>query len=169
MIESKQEVVKQNDEINKIYPYSINTVRLYTLRNTASIKVISGFIRFGVGGMNVDNASSGGFFVPIDLENARLKAKGVQLLKHGGNTFERHPDTNCKFEGFEIPHFKEIVNLTVELSRHFSNKMIGWDIAVGNDEPIFIEGNSNGSLLMSQIACGGFRNNRHYSALLKEI
>lgn len=162
-----QEVIKQNRLVSQIYPYLINTLRVYTLKdNNGDAKVVASFMRFGIGGMNIDNASSGGFFVPVDLSAGILKEEGIQLLKHGGNTFKSHPDTQYKFKGFEIPYFRQILDMTIELSSHFRNIMIGWDIAIGNDEFIFIEGNSNGSLLMSQIACGGFKTHPIYSSLL---
>lgn len=126
-------------------------------------------MRFGTNKKNIDNASSGGFFVPINLASGTLEEKGMQLLKHGGKTYMEHPDTGFKFKGFKIPYFKDVVNETINVSSNFTNKMIGWDIAIGENEIIFIEGNSNGSLLMSQIACGGFNNHPVYSKILQNL
>lgn len=165
-----QEVIKQNEEISKIYPHSINTIRIYTLKdNNANIKVISALMRFGVNGKSVDNASSGGLFVPVDIDNGILGEEGLQLLKHGGNTYRTHPDTGYEFKGFQIPQFDEIIEKSIKLSEKFSNKIVGWDLAVSNDEIVFIEGNSKASLLMGQIACGGFNAHPIYSKLLNTI
>ena len=40
-------------------------------------------MRFGVGESIVDNGSSGGFFVGIDIENGKLQAKGHQFIEYG--------------------------------------------------------------------------------------
>lgn len=165
-----QEVIKQNEKINEIYPYSINTIRIYTFKNVSGdVSIISAFMRFGINKMNVDNASSGGFFVPIDLNSGKLDGKGLQLLKHGGSTYNSHPDTGYEFQGFKIPLFEEVVSQTIKASYNFNNKIIGWDIAVGDKGIVFIEGNSNGSLLMAQIACGGFKGHPGYSKLFNQI
>ncbi len=162
-----QEFLEQNKKINKIYPYSINTIRINTFKNDKDdIKIVSAFMRFGANKNNVDNASSGGFFVPINIERGKLEGIGVSLLKHGGNTYSYHPDTGFKFKDFKIPKFREVVYSTVEASKYLDNTLIGWDIAITNDGIVFIEGNSNGSLLMSQIACGGFKRHPIWSKLL---
>lgn len=162
-----QEVLKQDQRINEIYPYSINTIRIYTLRDECgNINVISAVMRFGINNSNTDNASSGGFFVPINIENGTLEKEGIQLLKHGGNIYRKHPNTDYKFEGFKIPKFNDIMNKSKKASENFTNKMIGWDVTIQDDEVVFIEGNSSGSLLMAQIACGGFNSHTIYSKLL---
>lgn len=162
-----QEVIKQHEIVNEVYPHSINTVRIYTLRDGNKISATSALMRFGAGGKNVDNASSGGFFVPIDIATGTLGRKGIQFLKHGGNTYEKHPDTGYVFNGFKIPQFDQVLSTSIEASGNLDNKMVAWDIAIGTDGIIFIEGNSNGSLLMAQIACGGFNNHPAYSTLLQ--
>jgi hypothetical protein len=71
------------------------------------------------------------------------------------------------FAGFELPYFKEALELVLQAAHYFENTIIGWDIAITANGPIFIEGNHKPHLTGTQIAAGGFRSHPIYKELFK--
>ena len=70
----------------------------------------------------------------------------------------QHPDNGLVFEGFEIPFFKEAVEMAKDLhSKLYRIHSIGWDIAITPDGPVFIEGNSLWEISLIQTANGGLK------------
>lgn len=53
---------------NAIHSKSINTLRIASfITSDNTVEIISPFLRFGVGNSDVDNLSSEGFFVEVNL------------------------------------------------------------------------------------------------------
>lgn len=152
-----QEKLIQNKVINEIYPYSLNTLRVVSVLDGDEVVIIGGLLRCGTAGRVVDNASQGGIFVGIG-EDGRLKKYGYYYPKYGTKT-DKHPDTHVEFESIEIPYYKEVLKLVKEAHKVFKwIKTVGWDVAVLEDGPILIEGNSRYAERIMQICCGGMRN-----------
>lgn len=164
-----QEMVVQDERINKIYSQSINTMRIHVYKNNSEIKITSAMMRFGRNGSSVDNVSQGGFFVPLDLKEWKLSGIGKTFLKHGGYTYKKHPDTGIKLDGYQLPYKKEVFDLVLNASKHFDTKFIGWDIALTPTGPIIIEGNNGPHIFMLQMAAGGIRNHPIYNDLFEEF
>jgi hypothetical protein len=153
-----QAAVEQHPSVAQIYSGSVNTIRLDTLLDDGGqVRLLSALMRFGSGGRVVDNASSGGFFVPIDIETGRLKGNGRKFLEHGGEEFPSHPDTGFTFADFQIPFFSEMLELARVAAAMFPNRLVGWDFAIGPEGPILMEGNHNHHVSMSEMAYGGYR------------
>jgi len=164
-----QKVVQQHENINKIYALSINTIRFTTFMNAdGETHILSAMMRFGNNGSVVDNSSSGGFYVNIDLETGRLVGKGNQAMKHGGNTFEQHPETGYTLADFKIPYYKEACDLIKKVNKTIPERIVGWDIAIATDGPMLIEGNDNNSWFGVDIAHGGLLKNPVMHQVLRE-
>ena len=130
-----EEVATQVNEINKLHPYSINTLRVVTI----NYKVVTAYIRIGTGKQVVDNFNSGGITTVIDIENGKLNFPAIDK---SDNLFEEHPLTKEKIVGISIPNWKEIVKYVETLSRKIPDvKYVGWDICVSDNGPMLIEGN----------------------------
>ena len=165
-----QQCVVQHPLINKIYASSINTLRLDTyIDKIGKIHILSAFMRFGAGGKVVDNASSGGFYVSVDINSGTLAKSGHQLMKYGGREYTAHPDTGFVFGGFHIPFFEEVKMLIIKTVALIPDRMIGWDVAISQNGPLIIEGNDNNSLFMSDIAYGGYLSHPLLSEILEEV
>lgn len=163
-----QEVVCQHPEINKIYPFSVNTIRFNTyIDKSENINILGSYIRFGINGSVVDNASSGGFYVSIS-ESGEMQEIGNQMMKYGGNIFTNHPDTGFVFAGFKIPFYNEAVELVKEATRSLPDRIIGWDIAITETGPMIIEGNDNNSWFGADIAYGGYLKHPLFKEILEE-
>lgn len=154
-----QKRLEQHPAISAVYPHSINTIRLITCMSpSGKISVIPSVIRFGANGNVVDNWFAGGLAVAID-DNGVMKGNGIyEFPINGVIEAERHPDTNIKFEGIEIPYYKEAVETASKLHRFFYGiPCIGWDIAITDRGPVFVEGNDNFEISLNQAVHGGLR------------
>lgn len=67
------------------------------------------------------------------------------FLKPGfGTVAFQHPDTGVRFEGFVLEEYQQALRLACEAHRMFYHtEFIGWDVAMTEDGPVFIEGNDN--------------------------
>jgi len=164
-----QETLIQHPLINAISPASINTLRVDTYIPLGErSRVMSACMRFGRSGYVVDNpASSGGFFAPVSLDGV-LHAPGLQMLAVGNNTYTHHPDTGVALEGVKIPFFNEALDLVNRACELSGDRLIGWDICIGPDGPIIIEGNHNYMITLQDVAYGGYMNHPDFKRVLAE-
>lgn len=134
-----EEVIKQHKELNKVYPNSVNTIRIITLKYDDKVNFITAFLRIGNNNSFVDNTSSGGMLTMIDLN------RGVTLFPgcdSDMNVYYNHPTTKIKLEGIKVPFFKEIKELVKDLAYIVPEiNYIAWDIAITDDGPVVVEGN----------------------------
>ena len=130
-----EDVAEQNKEISKIYPESVNTVRIVTLNK----KVVAAFIRFGNLGNVVDNFNHDGMVTTINIETGIVEYPALDKKK---NIYEIHPYTNEKIIGLKIPMWDKVKELCIEACNVTPEiGYIGWDVCVGEKEPCLIEGN----------------------------
>ncbi len=130
-----EEVALQCDEIGKVHPNSINTVRVVTLKG----KVVVAFLRMGNKGYVVDNFNHEGLVAPIDIEDGIIKYIAIDKAH---NEYEIHPFTKERIVGLKIPMWDKIIKLCEEAALEIPEiGYIGWDVCVGFQEPFLIEGN----------------------------
>lgn len=164
------EVIKQHKFLNKIHCNSVNTIRIISLiTSKKTVEIISAYIRFGVGKSVVDNASSGGFYVGINIEDGTLNPLGRYNLEYGGNTISEHPNSNIKFKEFKVPYFKEACDEVCKAVELMPDRFIGWDVAIAEDGPTIVEANLNLHIFSSDYAYGGLLKNRYMKELMEEL
>lgn len=139
LMESKQTLVEdvahQHEVINKIYPHSVNTLRIVTFNK----KVVQAFLRIGNHGNVVDNFNAGGMVTTIDIETGEIKFPAIDK---SGNVFDTHPMTNEKIVGVKIPEWESVKQCCIEACDVVPEiGYIGWDVCLGPDKPFLIEGN----------------------------
>lgn len=150
-----QEYINQHNEINKIYPDAVNTIRIISTRWNEDTHILAAMLRLGIKGQIVDNASEGGTFVGINTDDGSLMEYGYYYEKQRER---KHPDTGFEYNGFVVPYWKETVNLIKRLHPIiFGLSTIGWDIAITETGPVIVEINWNYSIKGIQIACGGLK------------
>lgn len=133
-----EDYVLQHDEMMKMYPKSVNTLRIVTVTHKGKTSVVYAFNRIGNGGV-VDNINSGGMCAPIDVESGVISFPGYDKNE---NAYYEHPMTGTKIVGFKIPFWKESVDMCKEASSVVKEiNYVGWDVCVTNDGPLLIEGN----------------------------
>jgi hypothetical protein len=164
------EVVEQHEAISKIHGSSINTLRIISLITAdKTTEIIVALLRFGVGTSVVDNASSGGFFVGVNMEDGTLKASGDYFQEHGGKEVFEHPDSGVKFKDFKVPFFKEACELVKEGVKVIPDRFIGWDVAITPTGPTIIEANSIVHIPCANMGLGGLLKNEHIRDMFKEL
>ncbi len=153
-----QEAIEQHKEMSMLNPSSINTMRLITIRNKeGGISLFPSILRIGTNGSFVDNTSQGGIAVGINMETGKLLKYGFQKPAFGTKV-ESHPNSNINFSNFLIPFFQQAVQLALYFHSFLSDiHSIGWDIAITENGPTFIEGNDNWEINGPQVCHGGLK------------
>lgn len=154
-----QEVIQQHPLMASLHPQSVNSMRIVTVRsvNDGVIRVWPSILRMGTGNSIVDNTSQGGVYAGIDFSTGRMKEWGFYKPKFGLKT-DRHPNSDIVFKDFEIPFLKEVQEQAVYFHSMLPGlQSVGWDISIGENGPVFIEGNDNWEINGPQICNGGLR------------
>jgi hypothetical protein len=147
--------VTQDPEISAIYPDSVNTCRIVSENKDGNARIVCAMLRVGRNGLEVDNATSGGLCVKIDIPTGKL-AKNAKSYEN--EIFMEHPDTHFEFQNFTIPRWNEIQRFVKDAADKLPLFVhLGWDIVLTLDGPIAIEPNVGPGIESLQIGCGGLR------------
>lgn len=146
----------QADYSNKIYPGTINTIRIITMIDPKTNEIIIPIAvhKFGSDKTKpADNVWKGGMTAQVDLKTGQIKRPALHLDKNKKIEWkEFHPDTGVKIEGTIIPNWNEILNELRYIARKMDYiKYIGWDIVVTNNGIKIIEGNTCSDVNILQI------------------
>lgn len=141
LLENKQTIVEQcivqNEKLNELYDKSVNSLRMFTFYKDGKSYFLQAILKMGNGGV-VDNFSSGGMYTYVSEEGYVY----VEAIDRDDNIFTEHPISKCKIVGFKVPMFEEAVELVKEAAKVVpAIGYVGWDVAIGEKEPIIIEGN----------------------------
>ena len=133
-----QEVLKQHECLDKIYPHSVNTIRIMTFNWHGEVYVLSALLRMGVNGNRVDNMVSGGV-------NCAIRPDGTlcnKLYNAVGTLFQGHPNSGS-VDGKKIENFQAIVEAACTSHKQLPYMgIISWDLALNeNAEPVLVEFN----------------------------
>lgn len=145
--------VQQHPYSGRIFPGALNTIRVLMLRDEAGPFAAAATHRFGTARSGVtDNFSRDGLVAGLDLASG-VMAEGLTVGP--GNalmTHARHPDTDARIEGEAVPGWNDVTRLVGELGEAFPELIyVGWDIAMTEDGPVVIEGNSHPSMRFFQL------------------
>jgi hypothetical protein len=143
---------------------ALPTTRILTcLDERGEPEVMAAMIRMSFGkNRTVDNLHAGGIGALIDVASGALsKASNLGSDARVG-WFSHHPDTGEPIEGRIVPLWEEAKAAAVHAHRHFGDRaVVGWDIAILESGPIFIEGNGNPDLdILQRFMRIGFREHR---------
>ena len=162
------EYVEMHEEIKKIYPNSLNTIRLLVINENGDDPFIGiAGIKFGTKRSGfVDNISSGGVSCWIDTDTGLFSGGFVVSEKKEFVDLVAHPDTGVKLEGC-IPNWRIIEEGIEEICRYIPQiEFMGFDVAVTGDGFKIIEINSAPGLNRTSHPWSE-RLNGYFSRLLK--
>ena len=137
------EMLVQHDAMKKLYPHSVNTLRIVTLLTGTpehwTPQLIYAVVKIGAGGKYVDNLENGGMFCPIDYETGKITGVGHTSAL---TTLTHHPETGVELMGYQIPYVKEAIALCKKAALEEPGmRFVGWDCAITPNGPAIIEGN----------------------------
>lgn len=140
-----EEYLIQHPKMSELYPNSVNTIRVATVSwqdeetGEEHFEIAYASLRIGSGGSNVDNFTTGGMVANVDLNTGKTLTAGVNVE---GTNYPEHPDTGTPIKGFEIPYFKEGLELVRKSCTGAGiHGYIGWDVAITEHGPVLIEAN----------------------------
>lgn len=144
-----EELIVQAPELAQIYPNSVNTIRVTTIRCDDGIEILPPFLKVGRGGNIVDNGGAGGIFGAFDM----ITGKIIAMSDKHGRFYTTHPDTGFEMIGFTIPRWEEAMELAKKLAMVVpENRYTGWDLALTEKGWVMVEGNARGQFIGWQIS-----------------
>ena len=133
-----EECITQHEALSALHPASINTVRIVTILKYGKPYVITAWLRVG-NGRAVDNFNSHGMVTKIDVGTGKIVYPAVDK---DGTVYEKHPVTGVKFAGYQIPNWRESIDMVKKAALIVPKiRYVGWDIAETPNGPVLVEGN----------------------------
>ena len=144
-----EECVVQHEALAALCPTSVNTLRIATLLGDKKQGVVYAYLRIGNGRV-MDNVDCGGMAAPVDLQTGTLCGVGADKQ---GNAYEKHPMTGQRIPDTVLPFWGEAVRMCLEAAQVVPQvRFVAWDVAITEQGPVFIEGNSFPSHAIPQFA-----------------
>lgn len=140
-----EESIIQHPELEKISPGCVGTLRFTTVVTPEEeVRFYSSLIRMGEG--EVDRIISGQFYALVDDETGRIVKSAYKqdgdFNQRGGDFLDHHPFTGQELVGFQIPFYKEALEMVREMALKIKEyPFIGWDMAVSENGPMLLEAN----------------------------
>ena len=152
------EFMRQHVYAHELYPETVNTIRLITVRDreTSKWEIIFAVQRIGTSKtIPVDNGSKGGLVSKIDLELGTLsEARSLHSL----DVFYTHPDSGAEIVNTRIPGWGNIKKEVIEVADRLPYlNYIAWDLLLTEDGVCVIEANTSSGVNIIQL-WGGQRN-----------
>ena len=138
-----QEKFKQNQFMSQFNPTSVNTLRIAVYRdvNTGKLDILGAFLRIGGKGAFVDNISSGGSSVPINIIDGALGKYACDKSRVKHNIYN---DIDFAKENLIIPNWNKIKAFVFDVAKRMPHmKLFANDVAIDiNGNPKLIEVNT---------------------------
>jgi hypothetical protein len=147
-----EEKVQQHPALDEFNPYTLNTLRIYTLLTDDEVHIISACLKLGRDPDSIaDNISAGGILTALDAETGITILPGIDK---NHQHYDRHPLTNRTISGFQIPNWQGVMDFVREIVLVVPTvRYVGWDIGIDRQgNPLVIEGNHNGGRRALQFA-----------------
>lgn len=131
-----EEVATECEELSKLHPSSINTIRIITLNK----EIVAAFLKIGNNNNVVDNFNFGGLVAPINISTGIIDYLAINM---NGDLFTQHPLTKEDILWFNIPKWQKIKKFIQKVCEVVPEVgYVGWDVAIDIDkEPYLIKGN----------------------------
>ncbi len=133
--------IQQHPAMAAVNPTSVNTIRIVTACMDGQVMLVGAGMRCGGSNAYVDNFHKGGIAYPVDIQSGIVTGMGQNLM--GQADFLRHPATGHVMPGFQVPHWDKVKQAVSEAALLLPRLgYVGWDVAITENGPEFIEGNN---------------------------
>jgi len=148
-----EEVIRQHDDLAAVCPGTVNTTRVTAFFDGQKTHILAMAQKFGRGAVS-DQMTFGGFYTMLD-ENGH--ALGAGYDSHG-HVHELHPDSGARIADFQLPMIDEVKAFVDQVARVVPQvQYVGWDIVVGPDGPVLVEGNWGAGVYENKPSVTGIR------------
>lgn len=148
-----EEFITQHPEMAALYPGSVNSLRIISYFDGVTTHVLARVLKIGNGG-EIDNFSNGGMYTMLGEDGTAL----YPAFDTTGTVYRRHPATGADIVGFRVPLFAETLEMVDAMSRVEPRvPYVGWDVAIGPNRPLVIEGNPNSGVYQAKPSVSGVR------------
>lgn len=132
-----QDIVKQHQELAKMHPQSLNTVRVYTLMLDDGVHILSSSLKMGAGNSRLDNVEQKSGIIAGVKESGEVMERAYFDL-HSGKTTDRHPGGMLLSE-IKVPEFDKMLETVKRAAQYTGNFcLVGWDMSVDEDGNIVL-------------------------------
>lgn len=138
-----QHLIAQNKKLKNIYPKSLNTIRIMTVKLECNYQCVSSVIRFGNNDSIVDNIKTNGGVAVGVKNNGQLNDYG---FTSSGNKSYSHPYSGQEFRKVYIKEYSLIRKTVEKLHENLPYfDIVSWDVALNDkNEIIIVEFNISG-------------------------
>lgn len=138
-----QPCLRNHRDLLPLTPGALCTVRIMTCRAPGEEgEIVFAAFRMACGDAPADNFHFGGIIAPVDLSTGRV-GPALRRREHVLVPVERHPDTGAVIAGHQMPCWQEAKALALRAFAAAPERVtVGWDIAITDDGPVLIEGNT---------------------------
>jgi hypothetical protein len=139
-----QPCLRNHPELADLALDAVVTCRIITITDETgrAEPVIATFRMPAVRDAVVDNMHRGGIAAPVDIDSGVLGAASDYALAGPAIRHARHPVSGGAIEGRKLPLWEQVGALARTAHERFHPRLlVGWDISIGPDGPVLLEGN----------------------------
>ncbi|MFR8853704.1 MAG: sugar-transfer associated ATP-grasp domain-containing protein [Oscillospiraceae bacterium] len=128
------EYIEMHRDLKKIYPGSVNTIRIMVINKTCfEPKIVQTYMRIGSSKTGVtDNIAYGGLAAYVDKDSGYYD-RAALLSDHRYISMDHHPDTGTFLEG-HLPNWETVKKGVYDISMMIPQlEYLGFDIAITED------------------------------------
>lgn len=142
-----EEQIFNCDELMKLNPTSLNTLRIVTVKTGETVNILFTGIRVGGIGSKIDNISQGGRVARINRETGVIESHFY--AKSSSYSVEDINDRATAI-GIQIPRWTEVIEIVKKAALIVPQiGIVAWDVAIGAGGIEVVEGNESfGSVIM---------------------
>jgi len=130
IIEAK---IEQHVALNQLSPFGLTDVRIILCKHQPVLAMLRVPTKESDGKANLHQGALG---VGIDVETG-----SATYATHYGEAIECHPDTQVSLQGFSLPFWQSIVQMSIKAAESVPLKYLGVDLVVSRDKPLVLEVN----------------------------
>jgi glutathione synthase/RimK-type ligase-like ATP-grasp enzyme len=144
-----QQRLENHHELAELSHGVLTTVRIVTCRNErGEFEATNAAFRMALEATaRVDNFHAGGIAAAVGMQSGELGRASDVGVRPASSWHANHPRLGAVIEGRKLPYWREAVELACRAHAAFPTFTVaGWDIALCDDGPYVIEGNSGADL-----------------------
>ncbi len=151
-----QEHVENHEDIKKLSPFALSTIRIVTTRFHDKVHILSADMRVSCQeNAVVDNFHKHGAIVHVNTKTGKLAQYAHRRLE---KSLKVHPISGIKFKNYKLPYWKETLEMVKKLHDIFPEfSSLGWDAAITPTGPKIIEENYGWDIAVPQVTTGGIK------------